>query len=109
MFDLIEKLVIIETPTSDKPANDHISSIAAQLLRDLGGEVVIHPQEKFGDHITADWPTNDESNTKKHVLIVGHLDTVWPFGTLERMGYESQQLSSVCAPCERTDSGRIDP
>ena len=93
LFDLIKNLVMIETPTSDKPANDYISSIAAQLLRDLGGEVVVHPQEIFGDHITADWPTNnrgDENYTKKHVLIVGHLDTVWPFGTLERMGYEER-------------------
>ena len=90
MFDLIKKLVMIETPTSDKPANDHISSIAAHLLRDLGGEVVVHPQEHFGDHITADWAANNGNNNKQHALIVGHLDTVWPFGTLERMGYEER-------------------
>jgi len=90
MFDLIKKLVMIETPTSDKPANDHISSIAAHLLRDLGGEVVVHPQEHFGDHITADWPANNGNNNKQYALIVGHLDTVWPFGTLERMGYEER-------------------
>ena len=89
MFDLIKKLVMIETPTSDKPANDHISLVAAQLLRDLDGEVVVHPQENFGDHITADWTANN-GNNKQHVLIVGHLDTVWPFGTLERMGYEGR-------------------
>ena len=90
MFDLIKKLVMIETPTSDKPANDHISSIVAQLLRDLGGDVVVHPQKVFGDHLTSDWPANDRNNTEQHSLIVGHLDTVWPFGTLERMGYEER-------------------
>jgi len=86
LFDLIEKLVLIETPTSDKAANDHIVSIAADLLRSLGGEVAIHPQEVFGDHVTADWAAPDDG-TDKHALIVGHLDTVWPHGTLERMGY----------------------
>jgi glutamate carboxypeptidase len=86
LFELIEKLVLIESPTSDKASNDHISSIAADLLRSLGGEVKVHPQEKFGDHITADWPANN-GTTSGHALVVGHLDTVWPFGTLERMGY----------------------
>ncbi|MCX8278158.1 MAG: M20 family metallopeptidase [Dehalococcoidia bacterium] len=86
LFELIEKLVLIETPTSDKPANDHISSIAADLLRSLGGDVKVHPQEDFGDHITADWPAS-AGGSDQHALIVGHLDTVWPLGTLERMGY----------------------
>lgn len=86
LFDLIEKLVLIETPTSNKAANDEISLIAADLLRSPGGEVVIHPQEEFGDHVTADWPATGGTNDG-HALVVGHLDTVWPFGTLERMGY----------------------
>jgi glutamate carboxypeptidase len=88
IFDLIEQLVLIETPTSDKAANDHISSLTADMLRSLGADVIIHPQEKFGDHVTADWPASpNNGESKQHALIVGHLDTVWPFGTLERMGY----------------------
>jgi len=89
MFDLIKKLVMIETPTSDKAANDHISSLTADILRGLGAEVIVHPEKDFGDHITADWPApNANAGAKEqHALIVGHLDTVWPFGTLERMGY----------------------
>jgi glutamate carboxypeptidase len=87
MFELIEQLVLIESPTSDKPANDHISSIAADLLRTLGAEVKVHPQKDFGDHITADWPATNPDSNAQHALIVGHLDTVWPHGTLERMGF----------------------
>ena len=88
MFDLIEQLVMIETPTGDKNANDHISSLVAEMLRGLGAEVEIHPQEKYGDHITADWPANSTAGaTNQHALIVGRLDTVWPLGTLDRMGY----------------------
>ncbi len=86
LFELIEMLVRIETPTSDKAANDRISMIAADLLRSLGGEVTVHPQIEFGDHVTASWAASNGS-TDKHALIVGHLDTVWPHGTLERMGY----------------------
>ena len=85
LFELIEKLVLIETPTSDKASNDHIASIVADLLRSLGGDVKVHPQDDFGDHITADWPARHDGSDE-HALVVGHLDTVWPFGTLERMG-----------------------
>ena len=46
---------MIETPTSDKAANDRISIFAAYLLKAIGGEVTIHHQDEFGDHITADW------------------------------------------------------
>lgn len=89
LFDLIEKLVLIETPTSDKAANDYISSIAADLMKSLGGDVKVHTQDKYGDHVTAEWPSS-EGGTNQHAFIVGHLDTVWPIGTLERMGYAEQ-------------------
>ncbi len=60
--------------------------MTATMLRELGGNVTIHPQEIYGDHVTADW-SNSGDSTKQHALVVGHLDTVWPLGTLERMGY----------------------
>jgi len=86
LFDLIEKLVLIESPSSDKPSNDRLTEMTATMLRELGGNVTIHPQEIYGDHVTADW-SNSGDSTKQHALVVGHLDTVWPLGTLERMGY----------------------
>tara|TARA_Y100001936_G_scaffold253369_1_gene317584 strand:+ start:2303 stop:3445 length:1143 start_codon:yes stop_codon:yes gene_type:complete len=86
LFDLIEKLVLIESPSSDKPSNDRLTEMTATMLREIGGNVTIHPQEIYGDHVTADW-SNSGDSTKQHALVVGHLDTVWPLGTLERMGY----------------------
>ncbi|MDA1280320.1 MAG: M20 family metallopeptidase [Chloroflexi bacterium] len=87
LFDLIEKLVMIETPTSDKAANDRISGITAELLASIGGEVTVHPEKKYGDHITANWTGKNRDSGTPHALVIGHLDTVWPIGTLERMGY----------------------
>ena len=91
LFDLIEKLVSIETPTRDKAANDEISSFTANLMRSIEGEVTVHPETEFGDHITIDWPAPDGSNDKQHAFIVGHLDTVWPHGTLKLMGYSERK------------------
>lgn len=84
MFDLIERLVLIETPTRDKSANDRASTYVAELVSALGGTVTVHRQDEFGDHISADWAGN---SSQPAGLVVGHLDTVWPLGTLERMGY----------------------
>ena len=86
LFDLIEKLVLIETPTSDKPANDRISSLGAELLGSLGAEVTVYPEPEYGDHVSAKWGAANDSGLP-HAFIVGHLDTVWPVGTLARMGY----------------------
>jgi len=66
LFDLIEQLVMIETPTSDKLANDRISTVTADLLKSIGGDVTVHPQEKFGDHITADWLADPDDATTQH-------------------------------------------
>ena len=90
LFDLIEKLVLIETPTSDKVANDRISALAAELLETLDGDVTVHPQSKYGDHVSASWAGNKSKSGKQHAFIVGHLDTVWPVGTLARMGYRER-------------------
>ena len=84
LFDLIERLVLIETPTRDKSANDRASTYVAELVSALGGTVTVHRQDEFGDHISADWAGNSSQPTG---LVVGHLDTVWPLGPLERMGY----------------------
>ena len=90
LFDLIEKLVLIETPTSDKAANDRISTLVADLVRSQGAEVTIHPEQKYGDHVSATWAGGESSSDKQHAFIVGHLDTVWPAGTLARMGYRER-------------------
>jgi len=84
LFDLIEKLVLIESPTRDKAANDQLSKIGRELLEGLGGTSQVHPQKEFGDHVSATWSSEA---VKPHGFVVGHLDTVWPFGTLERVGY----------------------
>lgn len=82
LFAQLEQLVRIESPTSDKAGNDLAARLAGEEFAHLGGVVAFDPQVHFGDHVVASWP-----GTGPHVLIIGHLDTVWPVGTLARMGY----------------------
>ena len=82
IVELIRTLVEIESPTQSKAGVDRVVSAVA----DVAGRwatVTRYPQEKHGDHLRLEFdiPTRGDGQ----VLGLGHLDTVWPIGTLERM------------------------
>ena len=76
----IEALVRLESPSTDKAAVDRCGAGLAGMLRDAGASVETLPQRERGDHVRARFPGEGAP-----VLILGHFDTVWPVGTLERM------------------------
>lgn len=83
----IRTLVEIESPTNDKRAVDRaVDHVAAAV--DGIATVTLHPQTEHGDHlrIAFDTPNKD----KGQILGMGHLDTVWEIGTLERMPWREE-------------------
>jgi glutamate carboxypeptidase len=76
----IEALVRLESPSTDKAAVDRCGRELATRLRALGADVEFLKQNDRGDHIRARL-----DGTGKPILLLGHFDTVWPVGTLERM------------------------
>ena len=76
----IETLVRLESPSTDKAAVDRCGAALARLLADAGGSVEALAQAERGDHLLARWPGRG-----RPVMLLGHFDTVWPVGTLERM------------------------
>jgi glutamate carboxypeptidase len=76
----IETLVRLESPSTDKAAVDRCGAALSGLLREAGAAVERLPQRERGDHIRARF-----DGTGEPILILGHFDTVWPTGTLERM------------------------
>jgi len=94
MIALLKKLVETESPTNDKKAVDRVGAILAEASRNLGAHLVFHPQEKRGDHIVAKWGRphpqslpRGERETKGGILLLGHMDTVFPLGTLKTMPF----------------------
>jgi glutamate carboxypeptidase len=77
---VIETLVRLESPSTDKAAVDRCGAALAGLLRAAGAAVETLPQRERGDHLRARFPGDGPP-----VLVLGHFDTVWPLGTLERM------------------------
>jgi glutamate carboxypeptidase len=76
----IEALVRLESPSTDKAAVDRCGRELATRLRALGADVELLKQNDRGDHIRARL-----DGTGKPILLLGHFDTVWPVGTVDRM------------------------
>jgi len=83
----IRELVLAESPSDSKALVDACVAVAAQRARDLGARVKLHRQRRLGDLLELRFgprPTPSRGQVQP-ILILGHLDTVWPTGTLETM------------------------
>jgi len=80
LIGTIEALVAIESPTDDKIAVDRCGAELSRRLADLGGRVMSVATASAGDHVRAEFGTGP-----RQILLLGHFDTVWPLGQLQRM------------------------
>ena len=78
----IRQMAEIESPSDNKQAVDRLGKYLADKFSRLGGRVQFHPAAEFGDHLQVDFSGKDE---RKRVLLLGHMDTVYPGGTLATM------------------------
>ena len=92
LVELAQKLVRAESPSNDKAAVDACGELVADHARALGGRVKPHRHKVFGDVIEMRF--GPRSGGAERVLLLGHIDTVWPVGTLKSM------------PCRMSD-GRL--
>ncbi|MDX1493799.1 MAG: M20 family metallopeptidase [Longimicrobiales bacterium] len=84
--ELVSELCRVESPSDHPETQAEVHRILRPAFEDLGFEVEIIPGELSGDHLLARSPEGDGSRPTQ--LIMGHSDTVWPLGTLERMPVE---------------------
>lgn len=85
LLDLARKLVLAESPSDNKAAVNACIALASARARELGGRVKLHRQRAYGDLLEARFGSKARGEAKKRVLLLGHLDTVWPVGTLKLM------------------------
>src|SRR2546430_8853067 len=80
----IRQLVEIESPSDVKQSVDRLSTVLASRFAELGGRIRVHPAEKFGNHLQVDFKGRGPRD-QKPVLLLGHMDTVYPIGTISKM------------------------
>ncbi len=80
LLELIESLVAIESPSDDRAAVNRCGAELASRLEAMGGVITRVPSAAAGDHLRAGFGAG-----ARQVLLLGHFDTVWPVGQLERM------------------------
>ena len=77
-INLLKDIVNIESFSGSKSNVDNLSKFLSEKCETLGGENKFFPQKDFGDNFTSDFYSGDNT-----VLILCHMDTVWPIGTLQ--------------------------
>jgi glutamate carboxypeptidase len=87
LLDLARKLVLAESPSDNKAAVDACVALAADRARQIGGRIKLHRQRAYGDLLEVRFGPKSRSGVQNKILLLGHLDTVWPLGTLKTMPY----------------------
>ena len=88
LMDRIRALVEIESPSDDKGAVDRCVDAVVEMASELGGRVKRHRQRVFGDVLEVRfWFGEKGKRDVPPLLLLGHLDTVWPLGTLSGMPF----------------------
>jgi glutamate carboxypeptidase len=79
----LRTLVFQESPSEDRLAVNEAVALVEEHARGLGGTVRRHGHSHFGDILELRF--GPARSSRKPVLLLGHLDTVWPMGTLATM------------------------
>jgi glutamate carboxypeptidase len=83
MLDLLRRLVEIESPSDNKTAIDALGRFLESEFSRCRGKVTFSEQKEFGNHLRVDF----SGNNGKPILLLGHMDTVWPVGTVQTMPF----------------------
>ncbi|RRA49985.1 M20 family peptidase [Acidipila sp. EB88] len=88
----MEQLVRLESPSDDKARCEQALELVAGWAREMGGVVRWYRSRTHADSLEVRWAGPRLRGTaggarQRPVLLLGHLDTVWPVGTLARMPF----------------------
>ncbi len=81
--DTLHELVQQESPSEDRQAVNAAMALVEHLARGQGARTKRHRQREFGDVLELRF--GPSRSKQRPVLLLGHLDTVWPIGTLKKM------------------------
>jgi glutamate carboxypeptidase len=94
LIELTRRLVVTESPSDDKSAVDECVALVAKEVQARSGRVKLHRQKAYGDLLEARFGSRSAA---RPILLLGHLDTVWPLDTLKSMPWRNR-AGRLCGP-----------
>lgn len=83
MSDLLEQLVLCESPSVDHSSLRRMLQLLAAAFEQRGFRPVILAGKQSGGMLLA--VPEQRARPSRHQLVLGHCDTVWPVGTIQTM------------------------
>ena len=87
MVNLLKELVNLESPSHDKKAVDACSDFIIKEFKKAGAKATRIPQKNIGDLYTVQYPGLKAKSKKEQILVLTHIDTVWPVGKIQNMPF----------------------
>ena len=87
MVKMLGMFVRSESPSHDKKAVDRFGTLVAAEWRKRGAKLSVLATAKRGNHLRAEIWLGPGREPKRQIMVLGHLDTVYPLGTLAKMPF----------------------
>jgi len=87
MVKMLGTFVRSESPSHDKKAVDRFGKVVATEWRKRGAKVRVLNNLKRGNHLRVEIWFGQGREPKRQIMLLGHLDTVYPLGTLAKMPF----------------------
>jgi glutamate carboxypeptidase len=87
MINLLKEIVHLESPSTDKKAVDRCSDFIIREFKKSRTKVTRYPQNTVGNLHAIHYPASKSKEKKKQILVLTHVDTVWPVGKIQNMPF----------------------
>ncbi len=89
----LQAIVNIDSGTYTKAGVDRVGAYLQGRFHDLGFSSYLDPQKEYGDHLVA--VHKGDAPEGARILLIGHMDTVFPDGEAQRRPYALGQRDGV--------------
>ena len=87
MLNLLKEIVHLESPSTDKKAVNACSGFVIEEFKKAGARISRFPQKKIGTLYVAEYPSSVPKSISEQILLLLHIDTVWPVGKIHKMPF----------------------
>ena len=87
MINLLKEIVHLESPSTDKKAVNACSAYVMEEFKKAGARISRFPQKIIGTLHVAEYPSPVPKSVSEQILLLLHVDTVWPVGKIRKMPF----------------------